>query len=1681
MKNLITSLKFIAKASLFVFAFVLFSQTADAAFKLNDGGQALCKDVVRVTKNDPTVYDPNTFGSEYLSQSGLSAGDYVYVSAFGANIGASSGSVSFNSDVFQSAASNNHTIHVTVGNTTKNVSIGISGSAQTLQLDAVNTGNRIKREDTSNPVNPTLVYSYTGYNTSVSQNSTSWSAALSQISGFGTTITGCGGRGVWNHAPIVPQNNSGYEKVIIWRYKVGSTSQPQGNPPVVSNINPSGTVQNPTSLTWNATNNPTSCVATYSNGLGSYSDNTSPYSITTPSTNPGYYSGSVTCTNQYGSDTQPFSYTIQQPQQNPPVVTANANTSNVSWSATNNPTSCTLTYTTSPWTSNTYPYPSTMSVASQTAPGTYSGYVTCTNGLTSNQDPFSYTVAPQNTPVTVDLKVNGGNSANTVSGQLALLTWTSSNATICTSTNIAGGNIGTQNTNPGISKYPTSSTTYNITCTNPATGQQGYDSVAVTVNQQNTPASLATTFSVTGSNGQTQTSPNTTPITITQGQSATLSYSVLAQNGGAGATLGCQRPISTGGGWNSPLTSNTGGTVTQSLGVQNTVGTKTYSLNCTFSGITSNRQVTVIVNQAAATPIGIDLRVNGQNGPLSVTAGTPLVLNWNPVAGSGPIGSNACTLSWAGGSYGGTGSTPSFGAVSTQTYTVTCTAAGVPNAVDSVTVNVGSAPTPAVTLLSVSPNPATPGSTVFISYSSQNTTACQLYVKVPGATSFYPVGASNLPTNGTTSFVIPATPTTGVYTFKVICNGASSGTQSINVQPSNGNPVITTGLSATGTNGQTAVSPNTLTVTQGQSVTLTYYVNGTGGSNGSNPICTASVVGGGYWTYGISANTSASSVALGVQNTVGSKTYKLDCTYSGITATSKQVTVTVTSGVSANVYASANPTSVQTGNQSTISWNGTGVNLSNCFVQKRTPLFTWNTVISNVSSGQQVTPSNGTNTYRVGCYATNGGGVIYSNQVVVTASNSNNNLLVGLTANGQNPSYNSTSGQQVNLQWNVTGASYPTCTRSWISGTTNSTSGFTYVYPTQTTTYTITCQSTSTSNGGYPVSDTVTVYINGNGNQLEVVTDNNVDNVTDDSARIYGNLVDDGAGNVTLWFEVTTSSNPICSYSNSSNEYLSQTGVNGSTPFYKTVSGLNQDETYYYRACAMDNNGVVDSGAIYNFTTDDNVGGSGSFSISTLSPENVDENGATFRGEVNDEDNVDVWFAYSSSDSSPECSGNDSETYLSSNYDDGDSFEKDISGLQTNRTYYYRACGEKNGDTEEGSVRSFQTDTDNGGPINNGGSLPIITTLFPGSIGFDSANLQATVNANGCDTTTWFKYSTAAALSQPQQTAPRQQGNVSGVINDSATNLLPGVTYYVTAYAQNCRGTVSGGTVSFKTVGQTSIDYGNYDYNTNTTTQTVVQYIGGGSGADWLKLDIDDNSTTTTVGQTSQYKVTWENLTNSTLKSGKISVIFPKQLQVIATSEGQITSDGSVINEIGDIQGNKTTTGTYKGEFVVTTRARSIAAGTAVVAQAIAAFDTPKSDAQVNAIDYDQNTVFNNGLFGAAAFGSGPFGLGVIGWVLLLLAILLIFLIARYAAMSRTGYYQPQPMMMHNPYPPQQLYYQQPPQPMYTQPMMYTQQAAPTPAPTVVQQVANPVADLPTEDAVEGYEYKPYRPTYPQE
>lgn len=694
-----------------------------------------------------------------------------------------------------------------------------------------------------------------------------------------------------------------------------------------------------------------------------------------------------------------------------------------------------------------------------------------------------------------------------------------------------------------------------------------------------------------------------------------------------------------------------------------------------------------------------------------------------------------------------------------------------------------------------------------------------------------------------------------------------------------------------------------------------------------------------------------------------------------------------------------------------------------------------------------------------------------------------------------------TAGQSVTLTWDVTDMELYSCDIPAAGGNNiNNTSDDAGVRPVtipsnvSSITYTLIC----TGLDGSQYSDTHTISVNGGGGTgngtLNITTDS-ATNIDSDSAQLNGTMTNDGTGNVDIWFIISTDQTDVNTIGDCSNTGIDITAMNNANgngiDFDVVDSGLNDNTTYYFAACARDSANNIDFGGVRSFTTDDGGSNTANFDVNTLSisSSDYDSDSAEFSGEVLNANDVDTWFVYSDSDSSPECgdengSTDDEFVSVSGLFDDNDTFTKTVTGLNDNTTYYFRACGEKNGDYATGSVKSFETDSDSNGGGNNdptrndvgGSGAPIVTTMLPSAVGGTTANLLAQINANGCDTESWFEYTTIPG-SFGQQTNSLDFGNSYGSFRQTANDLLPGITYYVRAVAQNCVDTSRGNTISFRTVGATGTGGAN---NTNTNT-TVVQYVNGGNGSDWLRLDINDNTDTAAVGQVLQYKVEWENLTTSTLNDGKISVVFPREIRLLSTTEGQIiASDNSIMVDLGDIKGRE------KGDFTVTTRVRSIAVGTRIVAQAIAAFDTPKSDAQVNAIDYDEDQITSGGLLGAAAFGAGPFGLGLIGWLLLLLIIALIYLIARYAAMARTRTAYPTyaPYAPHNPY-----YNQVPQQPMYAPQPIYVQQppmAAPAPAPVMMQSA--PVQSAPAELPVEApaapaepeYVYKPYKPVRPE-
>ena len=199
--------------------------------------------------------------------------------------------------------------------------------------------------------------------------------------------------------------------------------------------------------------------------------------------------------------------------------------------------------------------------------------------------------------------------------------------------------------------------------------------------------------------------------------------------------------------------------------------------------------------------------------------------------------------------------------------------------------------------------------------------------------------------------------------------------------------------------------------------------------------------------------------------------------------------------------------------------------------------------------------------------------------------------------------------------------------------------------------------------------------------------------VQDDSAELVGEVTD--GDNLEVWFALDDrDSTPSCS-SNSQREDVSGRFDDGDE-FELDVRNLDEDERYYFRACAEDEDGDIVSGAVRDFTTDDDDRNrNDDVDVTTDSVVDVDDDSAELRGEVEEGDDVEVWFALREGSSSPSCSSNSQREDVSGRFDEGDTFRERVTNLDEDTRYTYRACAEDDdGDIVSGSSRTFTTDDD---------------------------------------------------------------------------------------------------------------------------------------------------------------------------------------------------------------------------------------------------------------------------------------------------------------------------------------------------------------------------------------------------
>ncbi len=327
---------------------------------------------------------------------------------------------------------------------------------------------------------------------------------------------------------------------------------------------------------------------------------------------------------------------------------------------------------------------------------------------------------------------------------------------------------------------------------------------------------------------------------------------------------------------------------------------------------------------------------------------------------------------------------------------------------------------------------------------------------------------------------------------------------------------------------------------------------------------------------------------------------------------------------------------------------------------------------------------------------------------------------------------------------------------------------------------------------------------NTSGSAPSVIT-NSATNISQNSATLNGS-VNPNNSNTNVWFEYGTT----FSLGNQTNTQSAGNGSN-SISLNFSLSNLQPNTTYYFRAVAQNSFGTS-QGSILSFTTNSGGGGgSGSApTVYTNSATGVGQNFATFNATVNpNESNTNMWFEYGTNFSLGYTTGYQSVGNL--NYQTN--IMAYAGNLNPNATYYFRAVAQNSFGTSYGSILSFNTSGYGYGGYYgnyNNNITPTVYTNSASNIYGNSVTLNGSVNPNGSYANAWFEYGTTYSLGYTTGYQSVGTSNYQMNIAASLSNLSPNATIYFRAVAQNTYGTSYGSILSFTTGAGGYTGYGGY-------------------------------------------------------------------------------------------------------------------------------------------------------------------------------------------------------------------------------------------------------------------------------
>lgn len=281
-------------------------------------------------------------------------------------------------------------------------------------------------------------------------------------------------------------------------------------------------------------------------------------------------------------------------------------------------------------------------------------------------------------------------------------------------------------------------------------------------------------------------------------------------------------------------------------------------------------------------------------------------------------------------------------------------------------------------------------------------------------------------------------------------------------------------------------------------------------------------------------------------------------------------------------------------------------------------------------------------------------------------------------------------------------------------------------------------------------------------------------NITNNSSTTGGEITSDGSCSVTAR-GICYSLNPNPTAANNIAPSGSGVGV-----FVVNLSGLTQGTKYYAKAYATNSAGTSYGNEI-NFTT------LALPTITTNSISNLANTTATCGGNIT----YDGGDAITAKGVCWSISQN--PTILDAKTQDGigsGAFSSSMTGLTQNTTYYVRAYATNGVGTSYGNQVSFTT---------TNFSFATLTTTSATSITLISATTGGNITNDGGATITTRGICWSKSVNPTITDSVITNGNGIGSFSVSMTNLSPGTTYYVRAFATNVAGTAYGNEVSFTT------------------------------------------------------------------------------------------------------------------------------------------------------------------------------------------------------------------------------------------------------------------------------------------